>query len=433
MLFRTVNHALLAMGAVLFTIDSRGAGFSLYEASARGNAMGGALVGETGDASANYYNPANLTELSGTHTLLGVTAIHPVLDLTANGEKSNLDSDWFFPPHAYAAQQLSDDWFAGLGVYTEYGLGTRYDRDWSLNWSSTETTLQTLTINPNLAYKVTDRLSVAAGGRAMWLDFENLKTPYQNDVIGTLPAPYPPLPVYGNMRTHVQGDSWGYGYNLALSYKLTDNLDAGFVYRSRVKQTVKGEIDVESSAYLDKPIAISNPLPSGEASARGEIELPPSWTAGLNYHPVDKLNLGFSAIYTEWSTYDDLTMTFGPTLRNHDKLSRSSEEKDWNDVWRLGLGAEYLLTERWSVQGGYVYDMDPINKDHTDTMLPPGDRHIVSAGVGYALGTWKVNAGYGLIIMEPCQRTVSNGIKSAEVDFDDGFCHLIALSLVKGF
>lgn len=433
MLIRLAGLATLACVALSPAACSWGAGFGLYEASARGNAMGGALVGATGDASANYYNPANLTELSGTHTLLGATAIHPELDLTANGEKSNLDSDWFAPPHVYAAQQLSEDAFAGVGLYSEYGLGTRYDRDWELGWSSTETTLQTLTVNPNLAYKVTDRLSAAAGARAMWLDFETSKTPFRNDVIGRLPAPYPPLPVYGNMRTHVEGDSWGYGYNLALSYKITDTLDAGFVYRSRVRQTVKGEIDVESSAQLDRPIAVDNPLPGGDASARGEIELPPSWSVGLNCRPVEKLNLGVSAIYTEWSTYDELTMTYGPTLRNSDKLSRSSEEKDWSDVWRLGFGAEYALTERWSVQGGYVYDMDPVNKDHADTMLPPGDRHIVSAGVGYALDTWTLSASYGLIVMEPCERTVSSGARRAEVSFDDGFCHLIALSVAKNF
>ena len=53
------------------------AGFSIYEASARGNALGGALVGSTGDASANYYNPANLTELPGVNSMVGVTLINP--------------------------------------------------------------------------------------------------------------------------------------------------------------------------------------------------------------------------------------------------------------------------------------------------------------------------------------------------------------------
>ena len=428
-----VQHALIVLGTLSMALYTQAAGFGLYEASARGNAMGGALVGDTGDASANYYNPANLTDLSGTHTMVGVTVVHPVLDITSNGDKSNLDSGWFTPPHVYASHQLAEDWFLGLGLYSEYGLGTRYDSDWGMNWSSTETTLETLTINPNLAYKVTDRFSVAAGLRIMWLDFDNQKTPFSNDQIGALPSPYPPLPVFGNMKTRVKGDSWGYGYNLGLSYKITDTLDAGFVYRSRVSHTVKGDLDVDSSANTTVPITIPNPLPYGDASARGEIELPPSWTAGLNYRPVEKLNLGVSAIYTEWSTYDDLTMTFGPTLGNWSKLPRSSETKNWRDVWRLGFGAEYLLTERWSVQGGYVYDIDPINKHHTDTMLPPGDRHIVSTGVGYAIDTWKFYASYGLIIMKSCERTVTNGTKSAEADFDDGFCHLIALSVGKNF
>ena len=39
------------------------AGFGLYEVSARGNALGGTLVGSTKDASAVYYNPANMTEI----------------------------------------------------------------------------------------------------------------------------------------------------------------------------------------------------------------------------------------------------------------------------------------------------------------------------------------------------------------------------------
>ena len=430
---RRVSVALAMLVTFACARSTHAAGFGLYEASARGNAMGGALVGDTGDASANYFNPANMTDLSGTHTLLGATAIHPTLDITANGEKNNLDSGWFAPPHAYVTHQLTDDWFLGFGLYTEFGLGTKYDSDWNLKWSSTETTLETMTLNPNVAYKVNDRLSLAAGLRMMYLDFDHRKTPFDNDTIGALPPPFPPLPVIGSMSTRFKGDSWGTGYNLGVSYKITDTLDAGFVYRSRVRHTVKGDFEVNSSAGTVVPVDIPNPLPYGNASARGEIELPPSWTAGLNYRPVERLNIGLAAIYTEWSTYDDLTMTFGPTLGNHAKLPRSAEQKNWKDVWRLGLGAEYLLTERWSVQGGYVCDMDPINRSHTDTMLPPGDRHIFSTGVGYAIDTWTLNASYGLIMMQSCSRSVSNGTKRMSVDFDDGFCHLLALSVGKRF
>ena len=42
-----------AAAVVMATGSSFGAGFGLYEASARGNAMGGGIVGSTGDATAN--------------------------------------------------------------------------------------------------------------------------------------------------------------------------------------------------------------------------------------------------------------------------------------------------------------------------------------------------------------------------------------------
>ena len=318
--------ALIMLATFAYSTSTLAAGFGLYEASARGNAMGGVLVGDTGDASANYYNPANMTDLSGTHTLLGVTAIHPMLDVTANGEKNNLDSGWFAPPHAYVTQQLTDDWFIGFGLYTEYGLGTKYDNDWNLKWSSTETTLETITLNPNLAYKVTDRLSVAAGLRVMYLDFEHCKTPYDNETIGALPPPYPPLPVIGSMRTRVKGDSWGYGYNLGVSYKILDNLDAGFVYRSRVRHTVKGDVDVNSSAH-NSAGRHPQPLPHGSASARRDrtaafldrrSELSPDRTPQhrprRDLHRMEHLR-----------RFDD---DLRPHARNHTKLQRSSEPKN---------------------------------------------------------------------------------------------------------
>ena len=50
-----------AAAAATASTAAFGAGFGIYEASARGNAVGGALVGDAGDATANYYNPANTT------------------------------------------------------------------------------------------------------------------------------------------------------------------------------------------------------------------------------------------------------------------------------------------------------------------------------------------------------------------------------------
>ncbi|MCK8603242.1 hypothetical protein [Desulfoferrobacter suflitae] len=52
-----------------------GAGFALYEGSARGNALGGALVARADDPSAVYYNPAGITQLPGLQMMVGGTFI----------------------------------------------------------------------------------------------------------------------------------------------------------------------------------------------------------------------------------------------------------------------------------------------------------------------------------------------------------------------
>ena len=56
------------------------AGFALYEGSARGNALGGGVMGRAVDASANFYNPATLSDLTNTVITVGMTTEHPTDD-----------------------------------------------------------------------------------------------------------------------------------------------------------------------------------------------------------------------------------------------------------------------------------------------------------------------------------------------------------------
>ena len=114
-----------------------GAGFGIYEASARGNAMAGGLVGSTGDASANYYNPANLTEVTNISVMAGATFINPfcdvdVTDVTGQRQKQRqqkMNPGWFPPPHFYISAPITEDLFVGFGSYCEFGLGSKYDNN----------------------------------------------------------------------------------------------------------------------------------------------------------------------------------------------------------------------------------------------------------------------------------------------------------------
>ena len=84
----TIKHQVAVITVFAASMSAFAAGFGLYEGSAYGNAMGGAVMGKAHDASANFYNPATLTDLTGTVFTVGMTTEHPSADTYVNGRPS---------------------------------------------------------------------------------------------------------------------------------------------------------------------------------------------------------------------------------------------------------------------------------------------------------------------------------------------------------
>jgi len=77
---------LAALGVLATAHLCYGAGFALFEGSARGNALGGAMVGRADDPSALYYNPAGITQLPGIQVMGGGTIILPSTEVRTEFE-----------------------------------------------------------------------------------------------------------------------------------------------------------------------------------------------------------------------------------------------------------------------------------------------------------------------------------------------------------
>ena len=146
----------LLVASSLVLGSSFGAGFGLYEASARGNALGGTLVGSTKDASAVYYNPANMTEMTNVSVMVGSTFVWLYSDVTVDGRSErNMNPGLFCIPNLYVTTPVWGDLYFGLGIYCEDGLGTQYGDRWDLAGDTVKTTMEQFTLNTNLAYKNT--------------------------------------------------------------------------------------------------------------------------------------------------------------------------------------------------------------------------------------------------------------------------------------
>ncbi|HDQ93212.1 MAG TPA: hypothetical protein ENN89_03725, partial [Synergistetes bacterium] len=75
------KHVLILCAAFVFAGimcgTALGAGFALYDFSARGNALGGAMVGRADDPSAIAFNPAGITQIPGSSYMTGLAFIMP--------------------------------------------------------------------------------------------------------------------------------------------------------------------------------------------------------------------------------------------------------------------------------------------------------------------------------------------------------------------
>ena len=415
-----MKRLLLASVLACASVSAFAAGFGLYEASARGIGMGNGLVGSTKDASANYYNPANLTEMTNVSVMVGMALINPFCDVKVGGKmQAKMDAGWFPPPHAYLTAPITDDLVFGFGTYCEYGLGTKYDKDWQLNYDTTETTIQQFTMNPNLAYRITEDWSVAVGARMSYLTFENYKTPLNSPNFDH-PLLGPTGPAY--IRTHLEGDDFNCGYMLATQYKITDDLKFGAVYRSRINHRVEGDIEAEKNGV------VGNLAAPGDGDASAKLTLPASVVLGLNYDFTKRFRGGVAVTWTEWSSIDHID--FRLTKNGMGQDTSYKQTLNWHDSWRVGFGFEYDITDAFTGRIGYSYDCDPSAEAHGTTMLPPGDRHIVGFGFGYSfLENWRVDLGYNFIMMESETRM----IEDVRFQCDNSYSHIASASVSYSF
>lgn len=390
--------------ALLSAATANAAGFALYGGSTKGMAMGGAVTGKAVDASANFYNPATISDFDTTVITVGSGFEMPQADakshnlLTGETSKTHLDAGVFTLPHFYVVQPLGAGFTFGLGAAAEYGLGSNYSGHWGMNWNTTETTIQGFVVNPNLSYAVTEDWSVSGGFRIIYLSFDQKSNP----IIGADPTTLQnPIPSPAQGRNHLKGDNnfSDWGWTVSTRYKILDNLSAGIMYRSYIDSRVRGKNKVRADGMAYVP-AYGQVLPgqmiaagaSGKAGA--DLRLPQSITAGLNWDVTETVHLGYSMTYTRWSSMDKLVFNLpsGPKTVN----------LDWSDVFRFAFGASWDFAEDWTLMGSYVFDMDPgSTRNNTGTtMLPKGDRHAIAGGLAYRWGNWEIAGTYGIIMMD---------------------------------
>jgi long-chain fatty acid transport protein len=375
---------LLFLGANAFA-----EGFAMTEWSARGLSLAGGMVARADDASAVAYNPAGITQLPGVHLMAGGSLLAPYgqIETRNSGATSNTSVRqlFWFPPHLYATWQLSDDWWLGFGLFSRFGLGNQYPSDWAGRYDIYNVSLQTVSANPVIAYKVNDWLSLAVGAELMYLHImmEKKVAPMTPSALNPALAPFN----RPENDMNLQGESWGLGMNAAAHLRINEQWSVGLTYRSQMTHNVRGRVKFGRQYNSE----LGGQLPEmHNSNASATVQFPDSAALAVMWKPLPNLSFEVGTIWTRWSTYNALNVY-------PDRAPNSISQKSFRDGWNFNASVEYRPLDWLALRLGYWYETPVVNEKYAEYMLPSYGRDVITAGVGFRWDNWTLDLAYAHI------------------------------------
>jgi long-chain fatty acid transport protein len=365
-------------GAFLNNIQSAGA--------ASVSTAGQTAIAE--DAATVYYNPAGMTLLKGPEILVSSGFVSISTSFENKGTSAPLGDpahgstgvkDQIFPvPSVFATMPLSNRFSVGLGFFSPFGQANKYAGDWVGRYQLQSISLKTIDIDPTIAYRVSEALSLGAG---IDIQYAHLKRKNAIDFGAFCFAVIGPvncsglglLPQSQDGRFGADAEDWSVGFNLSALYNIGDATHIGLNYRSAVRHDFSGDAD------FDVPAAAGLLTAGGlfqDTSVRTTMTFPEMIAAGLSHRIDDSLTLLADVGWTRWTHIKRVTFQFGNPIQPPQSLVLN-----WKDSIRVAVGGIYKLTEDTDLRAGISFDQSPVTDAFRSADLPDSDQIMFSTGL----------------------------------------------------
>lgn len=309
------------------------AGYQALEQNASG--LGVAYAGSAAiadNAATLFANPAGMSRLEGVNFSMGVVGVSERYKFRNNaGVSSGGDAgESNALPNAYLTWQFTPALTVGLGVSRPYLLDTRYDAGWAGSASGIETELTTVNVNPAIAYKVSDVVSLGAGLNYQTMDVRLTRT-----------------------GEDFKGDDNSLGWNVGALFTLSPAMRVGVAYRSKIEHAISG---------TDSGVA-----------ARRDIDTPAVFTLSVWQQVSDRWEAMGDLSHTRWKGVDGF---------------------DLDNAWRLAWGAAYKYNDQAKLKFGIAYDRSPVTDSKRTVRMPDSSRLWLSVGGQWTFGRSLLDVGY---------------------------------------
>jgi long-chain fatty acid transport protein len=355
-------------------------GFGLPDQDAFATARGEAFVATADNASAIYYNPAGITQLTNSNFRGGLNSVYYEPTFQPPNGKANSGATYYssdnfayLPQIFYTYTAKGAPFSFGLGVYAPYGGNMKWPQDTGFRSVAISGSLKYITINPVVAVKLSPSLSVGGGAMVNYGKIDMHQ--------GLLR-----FATRGTNFFNFSGDGWSVGYNAGILWQPDPKISFGTTFRSSASLNFQGNTEFQL-----QPGAYNSPARRGASTS---FNFPLTTVSGVSYRPTPKWNLEFDANYTGWDSFDTVTIKQSPPPVNKPFHQDIPVNLGWQASWMYEFGVTRYFDNGWHASAGYVFNENSVPNKYYTPLAADMDRHFFSIGAGHAGKTFDFDLAY---------------------------------------
>jgi long-chain fatty acid transport protein len=410
---------------VVGSAPALGGGMTATQQSATASGMASAYTAIADTPAAGYFNPAGLAtqtglgaELGGTFTM-GIGAYRGI----APGTQTEVTVEGAEPyplVHGHIAYRIHDRVAAGFSVYTPFGLGAAWPE--TVNVDGAETawwgrgaaqafSMFMITLNPNVAVKLHDRVYVGGGVMVTKgvMNLERAMTFSADDA--------------DDLDVKMSVEGWGVTANAGVLVKILPGiLNFGATYKSAATLTLAGDVVYTQGGSADFSPSLRTIALDGTVEV--EVPIPHSVSFGVAAFPVEGLTVALGIDYEHWSRWDRYRFNFV----DNPAIGQVADPRSWENTITLRVGAEYRVLPYLPVRAGFIFEQSSVPDILRAPDSPNSDQYEGTVGLGYTIKGFRADLAYMF-------RSTAGFVDAPEGAYLDGAYRLMmhAVCLTAGY
>ncbi len=362
---------------------------------------GAGLAARAGDAGTVFSNPAGMTRFKETTYVGGVTPLYIDADFdsdqytTATGASKGVYEPFAGGSFAVIVP-VGDKLRFGLSAQNYFGLALDWGDDWVGRYEVTKAAIIAPQLQPTVAYKVNNWLSIGAGA-GLTLGYVEDESRINN-----------PEPGLGDGRLKYDATDFAVQGNFGVMIEPSNRTRIGLRYLTET------DLDFKARPYATGIGPEIAAVAQGVGKVDIGLKMPQSLMAGIFHQYSDQWAFLGSVGWDNWSEFS----------RVHIKVDGTGVDttvhEGFDDTWHVGVGAQYQYKPRWMLTAGFSYDSSMATNSHRPLELPLGAMYRYGLGFKYKKSE-EVTLGAGLSFLwegdlkvKPSGTPVSGGQVSGE-------------------